>query len=249
MQQVAATWESWNPVTGCTKVSAGCQNCYAERFAERWRGIAGHPYERGFDLQLREHRLDLPLHWQKPRRVFVESMGDLFHERVPEEYIRRVFAVMDHMPRHLFQLVTKRATRLAELAPHLPWPANLWMGVTVEHMATARRADLLRTVPAAVRWICAEPLLGPLDGLDLAGIDWVIVGGESGPHRRPPDPRWVYELRDRCVAADVPFYFKQWGGSDQRSRGRLLDGREWREEPRPAAAARATTDARQATLW
>jgi protein gp37 len=209
MQDVSVPWQSWNPVTGCTKVSEGCRNCYAERFAERWRGIAGHPYELGFDLQLRPERLAWPLHWRKPRRVFVVSMGDLFHERVPSEYIAEVFAVMERTPRHLYHLVTKRAARLGTLAPSLPWPPNLWMGVTVEHMQTAQRADVLRTVPAAVRWICAEPLLGPLDELDLHGIGWVVAGVESGPRRRPARPEWVAGLRDRCAAAGIPFYDKQ----------------------------------------
>jgi protein gp37 len=202
-------WQSWNPVTGCTKVSEGCRHCYAERFAERWRGIAGHPYEHGFDLQLRHERLESPLRWRKPRRVFVQSMGDLFHEGVDDAYIAAVFAVIERTPRHTYQLVTKRAARLASLASALPWPANLCLGVTVEHAATARRVDALRTVPAAVRWICAEPLLGPLDDLDLTGIDFVVAGAESGPARRPRRPEWVAGLAARCAAAGVAFHDKQ----------------------------------------
>jgi len=226
-----AQWESWNPVTGCTKVSEGCRHCYAERFAERWRGIAGHHYERGFDLQLRPERLDLPLHWRRPRRVFVDSMSDLFHEGIPDDYVRAVFAVMERAPQHLFHVLTKRPERLLSLAPSMPWPANVWMGVTVESGRYAARADALRRVPAAVRHISAEPLLGPLDALDLTGIDLVIAGGESGPGRRPPRPDWLRGLRDRCLAAGVAFTFKGWGGRSQATGGRMLDGREWRQSP------------------
>ncbi len=231
MQDLSLTWESWNPVTGCTKVSAGCAHCYAERFAERWRGIPGHHYEHGFELQLRPERLALPLRWKKPRRVFVDSMFDLFHEELPEDYIREIFAVMERAPRHVFHALTKRETRLLELAPSLSWPANVWMGVTVESMDYARRVAALRAVPAAVRHISAEPLLGPLDELDLSGIDWVIAGGESGPTRRPPRPEWLRGLRDRCHAQGVAFTFKGWGGRVQGQLGRELDGREWDEQP------------------
>jgi protein gp37 len=224
-------WESWNPVTGCTKVSEGCRHCYAERFAERWRGIPGHHYEHGFDLQLRPGRLELPLHWRRPRRVFVDSMGDLFHEGIPDDYVRAVFAVMERAPQHVFHVLTKRPERMLVLAPTLPWPANVWMGVTVESGRYAARADALRRVPAAVRHVSAEPLLGPLDALDLTGIDLVIAGGESGPERRPPQPDWLRGLRDRCLAAGVAFTFKGWGGAGQAAGGRMLDGREWRESP------------------
>lgn len=234
-------WESWNPVTGCTKISEGCRHCYAQRFAERWRGMPGHHYEHGFDLQLRPQRLDLPLHWRAPRRVFVDSMGDLFHEQVPDEYVRAVFSVMERAPQHVFHVLTKRADRMLELTPSLPWPHNVWMGVTVESMAYAWRADALRQVPAARRHISAEPLLGQLDALDLTGIDLVIAGGESGVARRPPRLGWVRGLRDRCVAAGVAFSFRGWGGRGQHDGGRLLDGRVWDEAPSiaptPAAAA------------
>jgi protein gp37 len=208
MQHSAAPWKSWNPVTGCTKASAGCANCYAERFAERWRGVPGHPYEQGFELQLRPGRLDWPLRWKKPRRVFVVSMGDLFHDDVPADFIREVFTVMDRAPRHLYHLVTKRPRRALELAGELPWPATLRMGVTVEHAETAWRADVLRQLPAASKWICAEPLLGPLDPLDLSGIGWVVAGCESGPRRRACLPEWVEGLRRRCEAAGVDFRLK-----------------------------------------
>ncbi len=224
-------WESWNPVSGCTKVSEGCRHCYAERFAERGRGIPGHHYEHGFDLQLRPERLELPLHWKKPRRVFVTSMSDLFHEEVPEEYVRAVFAVMERAPWHVFHVLTKRAGRMLELAPGLPWPANIWAGVTVERGDYAWRADLLRRVPAAVRHVSAEPLLGPLDVLDLTAVDLVIAGGESGIERRPPQPQWVRGLRDSCVTAGVAFSFKGWGGRGQNDGGRLLDGRVWDQAP------------------
>jgi protein gp37 len=226
-----ARWESWNPATGCTKVSEGCRHCYAERFAERWRGIAGHHYEHGFDLQLRPERLELPLHWRRPRRVFVDSMSDLFHEGIPDDYVRAVFAVMERAPRHVFHVLTKRPERMLALAPSLPWPDNVWMGVTVESGPYAARADALRRVPAAVRHISAEPLLGPLDALDLAAIHLVIAGGESGAGRRPPRADWLRGLRDRCVAAGVAFTFKGWGGRGQAAGGRLLDGREWCESP------------------
>jgi len=247
----ARRWESWNPVTGCTHVSAGCAHCYAERFAERWRGLSGHHYEHGFELTLRPERLELPLRWRTPRHVFVTSMGDLFHEEVPDEYVAAVFAVMARAERHLFHVLTKRHERLRTLAGELPWPANVHLGVTVEHMATASRLDVLRAVPAALRHVSAEPLLGPLDELDLAGIDWLIAGGESGPSRRPVRVEWLRGLRDHCLEAGVAFTFKGWGGGVQGALGRTLDGREWDERP---AAVREVTAAdgegeRQATLW
>lgn len=246
---VSLRWESWNPATGCTHVSEGCRHCYAERFAERWRGLPGHHYEHGFDLQLRPDRLQLPLHWKKPRHVFVDSMTDLFHEGIPDDYIRAVFAVMERAPQHVYHVLTKREDRLAVLAPVLPWPPQVWMGVTVEHLRYARRADVLRTVPAAVRHISAEPLLGPLDELDLSGIHWVIAGGESGPERRPPRIEWLRGLRDRCIAEGVCFHFKGWGGGTQRAGGRLLEGREWDESPPLPAVAAAASPAEQPRLF
>jgi len=245
MQDFPSSWVSWNPVTGCTRVSDGCLHCYAQRFAERWRGIPGHPYEHGFDLQLRPERLDKPAHWRKPRRVFVDSMSDLFHEQVPDGFIRDVFAVMSAVDRHVYHIITKRHERLAALGPSLPWPPHVFVGVTVEGPRYVHRADALRGVAAAVRFVCAEPLLGPLDHLDLTGIDWVVSGGESGPDRRPPQIEWVRGLRDLCAAADVPFTFKQWGGSSPGSGGRTVDGREWHEEPR----RRAGETWRQPELW
>jgi protein gp37 len=225
------TQATWNPVTGCTKVSPGCKHCYAETFAERWRGVPGHPYERGFDLRLWPERLELPLRWKKPRAIFVNSMSDLFHERIPLDFIRRVFATMEKASWHTFQVLTKRSERLAELAPDLSWPPNVWMGVSIETARYVGRADHLRKVPAAVRFLSLEPLLESLGTLDLSGIHWVIVGGESGPGARPMDARWVREIRAQCRAAGVPFFFKQWGGVRKGRNGRVLDGRTWDERP------------------
>jgi protein gp37 len=228
---------TWNPVTGCTKVSPGCAHCYAETLAERFRGVPGHPYERGFDLTLRPERLELPLRWKRPRLIFVNSMSDLFHERVPDTFIAAVFSTMLRANWHRFQLLTKRPARAAALAKLLPWPDNVWVGTSVENERWLPRVDELRQVPAAVRFISCEPLLGPLE-LDLRGIDWVIVGGESGPRARPMRPEWVIGIRDQCVKASVPFFFKQWGAHDASGRrmpksraGRLLEGRTWDEMP------------------
>ncbi len=225
------TEATWNPVTGCHKVSPGCAHCYAETFAERFRGVRGHPYEQGFDLRLWPERLEAPLKWHRPRTIFVNSMSDLFHEAIPEEYIQRVFSVMRRAEQHTFQILTKRHERLAQLAPVLEWPVNVWMGVSIENRRFAHRADYLRSVSAAVRFISAEPLLGPLEVLDLKGIDWVIAGGESGNHSRPMQESWLLDLRDRCVALGVAFFFKQWGGRTPKAGGRTLDGREWSELP------------------
>jgi protein gp37 len=227
------TEATWNPVTGCSKVSPGCAHCYAETFAERWRGVPGHPYEQGFDLRLWPERLQVPLRWQRPRVVFVNSMSDLFHEDIPDEFVADVFDVMVRAKQHTFQILTKRHERLAELAPQLPWPRNVWMGVTIENRRFVHRADALREVPAAVRFISAEPLLGPLEGLDLGGIDWLIAGGESGPRHRRIDSAWATELRDRCLDEGVAFFFKQWGGQRPKSGGRELAGRHWDDMPRP----------------
>jgi protein gp37 len=225
------TQATWNPVTGCDKVSPGCAHCYAETFAERWRGIPGHPYEQGFDLRLWQDRLEQPLKWKRPRLIFVNSMSDMFHERIPEEYVRQVFDVMGRASQHTFQILTKRHERLAELAPTIPWHPNVWMGVSIENRRFVHRADYLRGVDAAVRFISAEPLLGPLEGLDLDGIDWLIAGGESGPKHRRCDPDWIRTLRDRCDAESVAFFFKQWGGRTSKSGGRILDGRTHDEWP------------------
>jgi protein gp37 len=225
------TESTWNPVTGCSKVSPGCAHCYAETFAERWRGVRDHPYEQGFDLRLWPQRLEAPLRWRQPRMVFVNSMSDLFHEDIPDDYVESVFDVMARAERHTFQVLTKRHERLVELAPALPWPPNVWVGVSVENRRFVHRADHLRQVPAAVRFISAEPLLGPLDGLDLSGIHWLIAGGESGHRHRPVRQEWLAELRDRCLEEGVAFFFKQWGGRTPKAGGRLLDGVEWSQMP------------------
>lgn len=222
---------TWNPVTGCTQVSAGCDHCYAMTFAERFRGVLNHPYEQGFDLRLWPERLELPLRWRKPRRIFVNSMSDLFHADVPEDYIRRVFDTMVRADQHIYQVLTKRPQRLAKLAKTLPWPEHIWVGVSVESNEAAWRADFLRRVPATVRFISAEPLIGPIDQLELDGIHWVITGGESGLGHRPCNPDWVRDARDRCVAEQVAYFHKQWGGRTSKMGGRELDGRTWDEMP------------------
>lgn len=224
------TEATWNPVRGCTKVSEGCRHCYAETFAERWRGIPGHPYESGFDLRTVPEVLDLPLRWKRPRVIFVNSMSDLFHEEVPYGFIQAVFDVMKRAPHHRFQVLTKRAKRVAELSAALPWPPNVWLGVSIEDQANAHRLAHLLKVPASVRFISFEPLLGPVD-LDLAGVQWVILGGESGPHARPMKADWARALRDRCRRESIPFFFKQWGGKRKDLTGRVLDGAMWDEMP------------------
>lgn len=225
------TSETWNPVTGCTKVSPGCDHCYAETFAERWRGVPGHPYARGFDLTLRPERLEQPLRWLRPRTVFVNSMSDLFHAGVPEAYIGEVFDVMARASWHQFQVLTKRAERLERLTRQMAVPANVWIGVSVETSLYYSRIRHLRRVPATVRFLSCEPLLAPMPDLPLDGIDWVIVGGESGPGARPMDPEWVRDIRAQCQKAGVAFFFKQWGGVRKKSAGRLLDGATWDEMP------------------
>ncbi len=225
------TEATWNPVTGCDKVSRGCAHCYAETFAERWRGIPGHPYEQGFALTLWPGRLEQPLKWSRPRMIFVNSMSDLFHEEIPDAYIEQVFEVMVQAHWHTFQILTKRHESLADLAPSLPWHPNVWMGVSIENRRFVHRADYLREVPAAVRFISAEPLLGSLEGLDLTGIDWLIAGGESGQRHRRCSPAWVHDLRDRCVEEEVAFFFKQWGGRTSKAGGRLLDGKTYDAMP------------------
>lgn len=227
------TEATWNPVTGCDKVSPGCAHCYAEAFAERWRGVSGHPYEQGFDLRIWPQRLDQPLRWKRSRMIFVNSMSDLFHERIPTSFIAEVFASMREAHWHTFQILTKRPERLVELADLLPWPPNVWMGVSIENRRFVHRADLLRQVDAAVRFISAEPLLGPLKGLDLAGIQWLIAGGESGFRNRPVQGDWIRSLRDQCEDEEVAFFFKQWGGRTPKAGGRELDGRTYDEWPQP----------------
>ncbi|HVQ60733.1 MAG TPA: phage Gp37/Gp68 family protein [Burkholderiales bacterium] len=232
------TEATWNPVTGCSKVSPGCAHCYAEALSRRFRWTAKPwtPDNAEVNVRLRRERLDQPLRWKRPRVIFVNSMSDLFHELVPVDYVREVFGVMAAAEQHVFQILTKRHERLAEVAGFLDWPPNVWMGVSVENNRWAERADALRSVPAGVRFISAEPLLGPLDRLDLSGIDWLIAGGESGPGHRPVREEWLVDLRDRCAASGVAFFFKQWGGRTSKVGGRELDGREWSEMPGSAVA-------------
>ncbi len=233
MSETRIEWTdaTWNPVTGCTKTSSGCRNCYAERMAARLQAMGQRNYRNGFAVTCHPHMLDYPLHLKQPRNIFVNSMSDLFHEDVPEDFIRRVFEVMAAAPRHRFQVLTKRAVRLAALAPHLPWPDNVWMGVTVENAACIDRIRHLKTTPAKVKFLSLEPLLSALPNLPLSGIDWVIVGGESGPGARPMHPSWVEDLHRQCEAAAVPFFFKQWGGVRKKAAGRELFGRTFDELP------------------
>ena len=233
MAQSSIEWTeaTWNPVTGCNKISPGCKFCYAEVMARRLKAMGQKNYVNGFDLTLQPHMLARPLQWKKPQVIFVNSMSDLFHDDVPVEYIRRVFKVMESAHWHQFQVLTKRAERLEQVASELPWPENVWMGVSVENDDYTSRIDHLRRTPAAVKFLSLEPLLGPLADLDLQGIDWVIVGGESGRSPRPMDPAWVRSIRDQCVQAAVPFFFKQWGGRNKKKAGRELDRLTWDQMP------------------
>lgn len=234
------TETTWNPTTGCDLISSGCDNCYAMTLSRRLKAMGQPRYQRdgdprtsgpGFGLTLHPDSLQLPLSWKRPRRVFVNSMSDLFHAQVPVTFIRQVFDVMAATPQHTYQVLTKRARRLRRLAGALTWSDNVWMGVSVEGVEAVHRIDDLRRVSAAVRFLSCEPLLGPLSNLRLDGIGWVIAGGESGPNARPMDPAWVEDLRDQCATAAVPFFFKQWGGRTPKAGGRELDGRTWDEYP------------------
>jgi protein gp37 len=228
---------TWNPVTGCTKVSQGCKHCYAERMAKRLTAMGAERYRNGFSVTLHPDLVDIPRSWRLPRVVFVNSMSDLFHDDIPLAYIQRVFATMRDCPRHTFQVLTKRSERLAELAPHLPWPKNVWMGVSVEDARVLHRVADLQSVPAKVRFLSLEPLIGPLESLSLDGIHWVIVGGESGPQARPMRKEWVKDILRQCRAAKVPFFFKQWGGTRKDLTGRELNGRTYSEMPVVAQTA------------
>lgn len=245
------TDSTWNPIVGCTKVSPGCKHCYAERMAKRLAAVARHARARGADpgrtanyaavidkhgrwngrLYLDESSLDDPLHWKQPRMIFVNSMSDLFHEDVPLDFTRRVFAVMNRCPQHTFQVLTKRPQIAAHHSPHLAWTPNIWLGASVESALYTHRIAALRRTAAHVKFLSVEPLLGPIPRLPLAGIDWVIVGGESGPGARPMEPAWVRQIRNVCLSRSVPFFFKQWGGVNKSTAGRLLDGRTWDELP------------------
>jgi protein gp37 len=229
------TESTWNPLTGCTKISPGCKNCYAARMAKRLQAMGLEKYSNGFQLTLHPDSLEEPLRLKKPQMIFVNSMSDLFHKNVPAEFIQQVFEVMRQAHWHTFQILTKRAHRLLEMDPQIEWPENVWMGVSVENQDYAFRIDLLRQTHARVKFLSLEPLLGPLEDLNLNGIDWVIVGGESGPRARPLAYEWVASIRDQCVRSNTPFFFKQWGGVHKKKTGRLLDGRTWDEWPRVVA--------------
>lgn len=225
------TQSTWNPLTGCTKISEGCRYCYAERMARRLKAMGQPNYANGFHLAIHDHVLPLPLTWKRPQMVFVNSMSDLFHESVPLSFIQKVFEIMCLAGRHTFQVLTKRSDRLVELARFLPWPDNVWMGVTVENADYTPRIDHLRRTGAHMKFLSIEPMLGPISGLDLTRIDWVIVGGESGPKARPMAPTWVRQVRERCRASGIRFFFKQWGGVNKKKTGRELDGRTWDQIP------------------
>lgn len=225
------TEATWNPLTGCNKISPGCKHCYAERMAKRLHGMGQWNYRNGFQLTVHEHMLDVPLRWKRPQIVFVNSMSDMFHKDVPEEFIHRVFDVMRRASWHQFQVLTKRAERLEEVGARIDWPPNVWMGVSVESEKYQFRIDHLRRTKAAIKFLSLEPLLGPLPKLGLMGIDWAIVGGESGPGARVLERDWVVSIRDQCARARVPFFFKQWGGVNKKKAGRELDGDVYDELP------------------
>ena len=229
------TESTWNPVTGCTKISAGCAHCYAERMAKRLLAMGQPNYRNGFEVTCHPQALEMPLRWKKSKMIFVNSMSDLFHKKVPIRFIEEIFFTMNEARWHTFQILTKRADRLVQLSSRFKWTPNIWMGVTVENADHVDRIDCLREIPAAVRFLSLEPLLGPLTELNLTNIDWVIVGGESGPGARPMDPAWALDLRDQCLTAGVSFFFKQWGGVRKKKAGRLLEKRTWDQMPIEAA--------------
>lgn len=235
------TEATWNPVTGCSKVSPGCKHCYAERMAGRLQAMGQQNYVNGFALTLQPRMLELPLSWKRPQTIFVNSMSDLFHKDVPTSYIKDVFDVMRRAHWHRFQVLTKRAERLSQVSDELTWSENIWMGVSVEHAKYLSRIDRLRESGAQTRFLSLEPLLGPLHEMDLSGMHWAIVGGESGPGARPVDPAWVLDIRDQCKRSKVPFFFKQWGGANKKKAGRVLEGRTWDEMPadRPSGSRRS----------
>jgi protein gp37 len=226
------TEATWNPVTGCDKISPGCKFCYADRLAKRLQKMGNPKYANGFDLTIQESALELPLRWKKPQTIFVNSMSDLFHEDIEEDYVQRVFDVMKRAYWHRFQVLTKRSERMADMSPSIDWPKNVWMGVSVEHQDYTFRIDHLRSTGAHIKFLSLEPLLGPLSALDLTGIHWAIVGGESGPGSRPILEEWVLEIREECQRSGVPFFFKQWGGTNKKKSGRLLQGRTWDDMPK-----------------
>jgi protein gp37 len=233
--EIEWTDSTWNPVTGCSKITAGCDFCYAERFSERFRGVDGHPFKNGFDLRLRPERLTQPLLWRRPRRIFVNSMSDLFHKEVPTRFIDAVFDTMELAKWHTYQVLTKRSSLMVRYVQRRYVdrlaPAHIWLGVSIEDRQNAVRLKHLRTARASVRFVSFEPLLGPVGTIDLTDIDWAIVGGESGPKSRPMEEKWAIEIRDQCARDGAAFFFKQWGGFRPKSGGRLLRGREWNEYP------------------
>jgi protein gp37 len=229
---------TWNPVTGCSKISTGCKHCYAERMALRLQAMGQPNYRNGFHVTIHQHMLDLPLRWRNPKKIFVNSMGDIFHQLVPYDFVAESFGVMTKAAQHQFQLLTKRSLRLWQLASDLPWPENIWVGVTVETADYLERIDHLRQTGAAVKFVSFEPLLGPIPDINLEGINWVIAGGESGPGARPIEVDWVRNIREQCVEQNVPFFFKQWGGVNKKKNGRSLDGRTWNALPQQALALR-----------
>lgn len=235
------TQMTWNPVTGCSKISSGCKNCYAERMAARLQAMGSARYKNGFAPTMHDDLVDLPRAWKKPRVIFVNSMSDLFHDEVPTGFIKRIFSTMNECPQHTFQILTKRSQRLREIAVEFTWSPNIWMGVSVENRHVIGRVSDLRNVPARVRFLSCEPLIGPLDELPLEGIHWVIVGGESGPGARPMSREWVRSIRRQCRRASVAFFFKQWGGVRKEFNGRRLDGRTYDEMPIAKKVATAST--------
>jgi len=231
VSKIEWTEVTWNPVTGCTKISSGCKNCYAERMANRLKNMGQSNYANGFKVAIHEQVLEYPLKWKKPRMIFVNSMSDLFHEKIPSAFIIRIFNIMERAYWHQFQILTKRSLRLVELNEKINWPRNVWMGVTVESNDFTYRINDLRKTDAKVKFLSLEPLLGPIPKLKLKGIDWVIVGGESGPNARTMKRDWVIQIRDQCLDANVAFFFKQWGGVNKKKAGRSLEGRTWDEMP------------------
>jgi len=237
---------TWNPVSGCTKITAGCDNCYAARFSERFRGVPGHPFENGFDLTLKPHRLSQPLTWKRPRMIFVNSMSDLFHKEIPKDYIAYVFETMEAADWHIYQVLTKRSSLLQKFIndryKDRVAPKHMWFGVSVENEKSSARIRHLQKANASVRFLSVEPLIGPVGDLALDGISWVIVGGESGPGARPMDRQWVIDIRNQCVHAKVAFFFKQWGGRTPKAGGRLLEGKEWNQFPMKLPSATVHPD-------
>ena len=231
LSKIEWTETTWNPVTGCTKISHGCKHCYAERMSKRLQAMGMEKYRRGFEVTMHESTLREPFKWKKPSLVFVNSMSDLFHKAVPSEYVQSVFDVMNQATQHTFQVLTKRPSRVNQLGDKLDWTPNIWLGASIESERWLRRLDLLKVTGAHTKFLSLEPLLGPLPDLDMSGIDWVIVGGESGPGSRPMNAEWAIRIRDECLDAGVPFFFKQWGGRYSKAGGRELEGRTWDELP------------------